>query len=221
MGGGGIRVIGTVGGGGAAMALAGGLDAFGGAIGGGGSGGFAGSPIGFGAGGGRGGRGGGGGGGGGAWAASEFGPAQLTGIAGLEKDSGGGEGGVGAGSPKIKFKEGETSAPIVYTGVASVSGELDKETVRRYIQTKMDQIRWCYQQEVQKNPDLAGQIVLQWTIAPTGKVVGVSVSSSTMNNQSVEQCIVSRVGTWVFPSPKGGGAVKVTYPFIFRVTKGR
>ncbi|MBM4397372.1 MAG: TonB family protein, partial [Deltaproteobacteria bacterium] len=153
-------------------------------------------------------------------AASEFGPAQLAGIAGLEKD-GGGEGGIGAGSPKIKFRDGGAAAPVVYTGTYSVSGELDKDTVRRYIQTKMDQIKWCYQQEVQKNQDLAGQIVLQWTIAPTGKVVGARVASSSMNNQSVEQCISTRIGTWVFPSPKGGGAVKVTYPFIFRVTKGQ
>jgi len=108
---------------------------------------------------------------------------------------------------------------VVYTGAYSVTGELDKETVRRYIQSKMNQIRWCYQQEVQKNPDLAGQVVFQWIITPTGKVIGVKVASSSLSNAAVEECIASRLATWIFPSPKGGGTVKVTYPFIFRVTK--
>jgi TonB family protein len=211
-GGSGIRVIGSQGGGGGdGMGLAAsGLDAFGGSLGGGGGGGFRGTPLG--GGGGRGGRG--GGGGGGSAGSDEFGPADLKGLTGLEKGPTGGE-----GSPKVKFKESAGGAPVVYAGTYSVSGELDKDTVRRYIQTKMDQIRWCYQQEVQKNPDLAGQIVLSWVIAPTGKVIGVKISSSSMGNASVESCIASRISTWQFPSPRGGGTVRVNYPFIFRVTK--
>ncbi len=172
-------------------ALVSGLDPFGGTLGG-GTGGFRGTP-------------------GGLFGGSEFGPADLRGISGLEK---GGEG----GRPQIGFRKVE-GAPVVYAGTYSVVGELDKETVRRYIQSKMNQIRWCYQQEVQRNPDLTGQVVYQWIIMPTGKVLGVKVVSTSLNSSAVEECIASRIATWVFPSPKGGGTVKVTYPFIFRVTK--
>jgi len=188
MSGSGIRVLGSHGPG----AMVSGLDPFGGTLGGGGTGGFRGTP-------------------GGMFGGSEFGPADLKGVAGLDK---GGEG----GAPKLAFREGG-GAPVVYTGAYSVTGELDKETVRRYIQSKMNQIRWCYQQEVQKNPDLAGQVVFQWIITPTGKVIGVKVVSSSLGNAAVEECIASRIATWIFPSPKGGGTVKVSYPFIFRVTK--
>lgn len=188
MSGSGIRVLGSHGPG----TLISGLDPFGGTLGGGGTGGFRGTP-------------------GGMFGGSEFGPADLKGVSGLEKD--GSRTGV-----RIGFGGGG-GAPVVYTGAYSVTGELDKETVRRYIQSKMNQIRWCYQQEVQRNPDLTGQVVYQWIITPTGKVIGVKVASSSLNSPSVEECIMSRIATWVFPSPKGGGTVKVTYPFIFRVTK--
>lgn len=148
----------------------------------------------------------------GAWGGGgEFAPADLSGIAGLSKRDAEGSSG------KIKFKGGGT--PAVYAGTYSVKGELDKETVRRYIQTKMNQIRWCYQQEVQKNPDLAGQVKMQWVILPTGNTAGVKVAESSINSPEVERCVADRIMTWRFPSPKGGNAVQVWYPFIFRVTK--
>ncbi|MBL6975689.1 MAG: TonB family protein [Deltaproteobacteria bacterium] len=182
----GPRVIGSTGSG----SMVSGLDAFGGTLGG-GTGGFQGTP--------------------GMFGGSEFGPADLKGIDGLEKG--------GEGLPaKLRFKKGG-GRPVVYSAPYSVTGELDKATVRRYIQSKMNQIRWCYQQEVQRNPNVAGQVVYKWVITPTGKVIGVKVASSSLKSPAVEKCIASRIATWRFPSPRGGGTVKVTYPFIFRVTK--
>jgi TonB family protein len=184
----GIRVIGDRG---MDAELAMGLDAFGGTLGAGGVGGFQGT---------------------GAWGGgSEFGPADLRGIAGLAKGDSDGA------SAKVQFKGGRE--PRLIVGLPTVSGELDRETVRRYIQTKLDQIRYCYQKEVQRNPDLAGQIQVEWIILPAGNVTAVKVASTSMNSDPVESCIVSRVQTWRFPSPKGGGTVRVRYPFMFKVTK--
>jgi len=182
----GARVIGSQGPG----TMVSGLDPFGGTLGG-GTGGFQGTP--------------------GMFGGNEFGPADLKGISGLEKD------GKGARA-NLKFKKGR-GTPVVYSAPYSVTGELDKATVRRYIQSKMNQIRWCYQQEIQRSPNLTGQVVFSWVIMPTGKVIGVKVASTSLKNKSVEGCISSRIATWRFPSPRGGGTVKVTYPFIFRVTK--
>ena len=41
-----------------------------------------------------------------------------------------------------------------------------------------------------------------------------------MNNAELETCVAGRVRTWVFPKPKGGGVVVVTYPFIFQQAGG-
>ncbi|HOI08844.1 MAG TPA: TonB family protein [Myxococcota bacterium] len=188
--GGGTMGIRTIGDRGIDAELAMGLDAFGGTLGAGG-GGFAGT---------------------GAWGGgSDFGPADLRGIAGLGKDDA-----EGAAS-RVRFKG--AGDPRVVTGPVSVEGELDRETVRRYIQSKLDQIRFCYQKEVQTNPDLAGQVKAEWVILPTGNVAQVRISQSSLGSNAVESCVVSRIQTWRFPSPKGGGTVRVSYPFIFKVTK--
>lgn len=159
----------------------------------------------------------GGGGGGfqgtGAWGGGgEYAPADLRGISGLGKKDAEGA------SANVRFKKG-AGAPQVFAGDISIRGELDRETVRRYIQTKMNQIRWCYQQELQKNPDLAGQIKMQWVILPSGFTASVKVGETSMRNATVERCIGERIATWRFPAPKGGNPVQVFYPFIFRVTK--
>jgi hypothetical protein len=41
------------------------------------------------------------------------------------------------------------------------------------------------------------------------------VDSSTLKSPSVEDCVVRRMQSWVFPKPKGGGMVIVNYPFVF------
>lgn len=163
---------------------------FGGIMGPGGSGGFAGPGMGLGAGG-------------------QF-AAAGTGIKGLEKTSSGGVG--------VNMKKRARNTRL-YLGNPDISGHLDKEIVRRYIHRHMDQIRWCYQQEVQKNPKLEGDVKMSFVITPSGRVIRVKVAETTLRNTNVEQCMVERIGTWQFPAPKGGGLVKVVYPFILRVTR--
>jgi hypothetical protein len=43
-----------------------------------------------------------------------------------------------------------------------------------------------------------------------------TVAQTTVNNAELEACVAGRVHTWIFPKPKGGGMVVVTYPFIFK-----
>jgi hypothetical protein len=53
-------------------------------------------------------------------------------------------------------------------------------------------------------------------INETGAVSTSQVASTTMNSATVETCVASRVRTWIFPKPKGGGQVVVQYPFVFK-----
>jgi hypothetical protein len=79
----------------------------------------------------------------------------------------------------------------------------------------MNQIRYCYQRELTKNPALGGKIVIKFTIAKDGTVSQASTKSTTMSNSAVENCIVGRFMRMQFPEPKGGGIVIVSYPFLF------
>ncbi len=42
------------------------------------------------------------------------------------------------------------------------------------------------------------------------------VAQATTDNTELERCVAGRVRGWVFPRPKGGGSVVVTYPFLFK-----
>jgi metallo-beta-lactamase class B len=95
-----------------------------------------------------------------------------------------------------------------------VIGILDKEIIRRIIRSHIDEVRDCYELQLPKKPDLAGRIMVDFTIAASGDVVAAKPQSSTLGSPPLEQCIVAAVRTWQFPKPLGGGIVMVSYPFV-------
>ena len=99
-------------------------------------------------------------------------------------------------------------------------GSLDKEIIRRIIRRHMNEVKFCYEQELMKKPDLYGRVMIQFTIAASGPVVASVVQNSTMSNPSVEQCIAQAVRRWEFPKPQGGGIVIVSYPFVLKPAGG-
>jgi TonB family protein len=95
-----------------------------------------------------------------------------------------------------------------------VRGSLSREVIRRVIRRHINEVRFCYEQELTARPDLAGRVTVSFIIAATGAVQTASVASSTLSNARVEQCIVTAVRRWTFPAPDGGGIVGVNYPFV-------
>jgi len=62
--------------------------------------------------------------------------------------------------------------------------------------------------------------VVKFVIAKDGSVSSASTKASTLNNPIVEKCINARFMRMRFPSPKGGGIVIVSYPFVFNTQGG-
>lgn len=94
-------------------------------------------------------------------------------------------------------------------------GTMDKAEIDATIKRNMNQIRYCYQRELTKHPDLQGKVVIKFVIAPDGTVRSAEIKSSTMGSPEVEDCLTGRFMRFVFPEPRGGGIVIVSYPFIF------
>ncbi len=103
----------------------------------------------------------------------------------------------------------------VETGTSTVIGGLDKSVIARVIRKHHSQFRYCYQKELQKNPRLYGKISVQFTIGAAGSVSSSAIRVSTLKNHAVEQCVSLTMKRILFPQPKQGGVVVVTYPFIF------
>ena len=104
----------------------------------------------------------------------------------------------------------------VVAGRAEVRGALDKEIIRRIIRRHINEVKYCYKKALQSKPNLRGRVIIQFTISPTGQVVMSVVQKSTLRNRKVETCIAMAVRRWLFPKPKGGGIVIVSYPFVLR-----
>jgi TonB family protein len=130
------------------------------------------------------------------------------------KGGGGGDGsGYGRGSGVLKNRR--MHGIDIIPGIANVRGSLDKEIIRRIIRRHMNEVKFCYEQELTKKSNLAGRLAVQFTIAASGEVLTSVLQSSTMGNISVENCVVKAVRRWEFPKPNGGGLVIVSYPFNF------
>jgi TonB family protein len=137
----------------------------------------------------------------------------------IGKGGGGGNGsGYGRGAGGLGGRRAH--APDVIPGQANVRGSLDKEIIRRIIRRHINEVKYCYEQELTKKPDLGGRIMVQFTIAASGQVIASVLQNSTMGNARVENCTVQAVRRWEFPKPLGGGIVIVSYPFVLTPAGG-
>jgi TonB family protein len=101
-----------------------------------------------------------------------------------------------------------------------VRGQLDKEIIRRIVRRHVNEVKYCYDQALARQPKLDGRLVTQFTISGTGQVLASVVQSSTLQSPAVEMCVVNAVKRWQFPAPEKGGLVIVSYPFQFSPAGG-
>jgi TonB family protein len=110
---------------------------------------------------------------------------------------------------------GKDSTRVV-PGKTTVIGGLSKDVIMKVIKRHQNEIKFCYEQELQKNASLAGKVAVMFTIDPAGAVAEANVSESSLSNNNVESCMMARIRRWKFPEPQGGGVVNVSFPWIFK-----
>jgi hypothetical protein len=137
------------------------------------------------------------------------------GIGTAGRGGGGGSGGSDYGRGAGAIQERKALIPKVRPGAPTVNGSLDRKIIQRVIRSHTREVKYCYEQQLQKNRSLAGRVIINFTISGTGGVVAASAGGGTLGNSAVSKCIASRVKRWVFPEPNGGGIVRVSYPFVF------
>jgi len=130
------------------------------------------------------------------------------------KGRGGGTGTYGNGVGVLGGKK--VSDIGITSSDPEVMGSLDKELIRQVIRSHRDQIRYCYETQLARFPNLKGKVAVKFVISAVGSVASSSVAQSTVGNSELDMCVAGRVRTWIFPKPKGGGVVVVTYPFLFQ-----
>ena len=129
-----------------------------------------------------------------------------------------GKGGGKEGYGKMTMVGSTGAAPMGLAQEATVASGLDRDAIAAVINRNLGQVRFCYEQGLQGDPNLSGRVAVDFTIGGNGAVKLANVGNSSLNAKSIEDCIVARLKSWKFPLPMGGVDVQVSYPFVLRRT---
>jgi len=121
--------------------------------------------------------------------------------------------GEGISGPGRFGQKGEHAINIVSENVQVLSG-LSKDIINAVVARHRSEIRWCYEAALQKNPSLRGKVVMAFNIQPNGVVSYAGTKESTVGDAALENCIASKIKTWIFPKPEAPVVTEVSaYPF--------
>lgn len=121
--------------------------------------------------------------------------------------------GEGISGPGRFGQKGEHAISIVSENVQVLSG-LSKDIINAVVARHRSEIRSCYESALQRNPGLRGKVVMAFNIQPNGIVSSASTKESTLGDASLENCIASKIKTWIFPKPEAPVVTEVSaYPF--------
>ena len=130
-----------------------------------------------------------------------------------------GKGGGQAGYGKMTMVGSTGAAPIGLAQEASVDSGLDRDQIAAVVNRNLGQVRFCYEQGLQSDPNLNGRVAVGFVIGGNGAVKTAGIESTNLNSKLVEDCIVMRLKSWKFPLPQGGVDVMVkSYPFVLKRT---
>jgi Ca-activated chloride channel family protein len=139
--------------------------------------------------------------------------------AGYGVGSGSGSGSIGIGG--VGYGGGGTgmrpvaAVPQVRIGAAVVTGDLDKNIIRRYVRQRLARVRYCYEKALVIDHDLEGELVTEFSITPDGATSSVAVTG--IGDQPLHACVAAVIADLQFPRvADGGGQIRVRYPFHLR-----
>ena len=107
--------------------------------------------------------------------------------------------------------DGHATAPA---GDVKVKGPRSAADIMKVVEHRTPSLRNIYNKYREKNPGFEGRVVLKFTIGPDGKVVSMSIKSSTSNNAKFDEEIKKKVSEWNFGKADTGNTT-VTIPFVF------
>jgi TonB family protein len=108
-----------------------------------------------------------------------------------------------------------TSEPAEIKGESASSSSRSQAAINRVVNRQQSRLKKVYEAMLKRDPKLSGKLVIKFTILPDGSVTNVSIVSSTTNNSTFDNRILSYIKRWTFPPISGGGSVEVTFPFAF------
>lgn len=103
---------------------------------------------------------------------------------------------------------------VLRMGLIDVQGFCSKSGIQSNVRQRAGAFRACYEQRLKEKPSLAGKITMAWTINLAGQAERVTVTASTLQDESVENCVLATARRMQFLKPEGGTCA-VQVPLVF------
>ncbi|MEL6343060.1 MAG: thioredoxin domain-containing protein [Myxococcota bacterium] len=91
---------------------------------------------------------------------------------------------------------------------------LSRDDVAKVMRQNTIKFRNCYQNQLNRDPELSGAFTVEMIINHAGRVQDATVKTTTLNHDGVEKCILTQIKRLRFP-PSSGDPLTVRYPFSF------
>ena len=89
----------------------------------------------------------------------------------------------------------------------------ERKAIGDRIRDNSGPVRECYEKRLHDRPTLQGKLVARFDIGPDGRVIGASVEG--IPDRELVTCVMAAVRNLEFDKPRGGGKLRVAYPFKF------
>lgn len=106
---------------------------------------------------------------------------------------------------------GVSLMPVARPTTVTATGALAPEVARRIVHRNINQVRFCYEQEVAGRPNIVGTITARLTLANNGSVQNAQITQSSTSSPHLDRCIASAAQRWSFPQTTGTVTVDATF----------
>jgi hypothetical protein len=120
---------------------------------------------------------------------------------------------VGDESPRLAAVDAEIDKDCL----VSPDGTMSREAVQSCIHARLGPVQQCYIKALMADRSLAGKVVLHLTVATSGAMAAVDVSTQGFADPGFDGCVMARVKAWQWPPrPEAVGPLKVSYPVFLQ-----
>lgn len=96
---------------------------------------------------------------------------------------------------------------------------LTADGIRGAVDSEKEAIKHCYDQWLKLEPDIAGAVVVTFTVAASedgaGEVTELELADSELDHPFIEGCVLNVFQDLPFEPPEDGGEVEINYPLLF------
>ncbi len=92
---------------------------------------------------------------------------------------------------------------------------VDANQTLQYYQENRATLNPCLEGALKGSKPRQGDIVLEWSVNPQGKVIDSRIKERTLDNIEVENCLLNHVRGLQFPESKGKGIATIEFRYDF------